>query len=209
MQKIKIDLENCYGIRALKAELDFSKKRANIIYAPNGSMKSSLSRTFKDLSEDKDSKDRIYKDRITKRVITDENNADFANESIFVIESFVPTYESQRISTLLVNKELKDEYDGILSSINGKKENLLRELKESSGLKNNIEEIISVTFTKEKEKFLVALGRVEAEVLDEDESELASVLYDQIFNDKVENFLNTKDFKTKLLEYTAIYDLVK
>lgn len=72
-------------------------------------MKSSLSRTFKDLSEDKDSKDRIYKDRITKRVITDENNADFANESIFVIESFVPTYESQRISTLLVNKELKDE----------------------------------------------------------------------------------------------------
>ena len=32
MQKISVHLENCYGIRLLNAEFDFSNKSANIIY---------------------------------------------------------------------------------------------------------------------------------------------------------------------------------
>ena len=36
MRKILVDLQNCYGIKSLKAEFDFSKSRAVAIYAPNG-----------------------------------------------------------------------------------------------------------------------------------------------------------------------------
>lgn len=206
MQKVKINLENCYGIRAMDAELDFSSKKANIIYAPNGVMKTSFAKTFKDLSEGKDTQDRIYKSRQSKRHIVDETGAEIASEQVFVIEPYVPDYESSRISTLLVNKELKAEYDKILVAIDEKKEALLKELKKSSGIKNGIEDTISLVFARERDKLLVALGRVEKEVLEETGTELASITYNQIFNDKVEEFLNTKDFKTKLTEYTKIYD---
>ena len=48
MDRVKVDLKNCYGIKALKKDFDFSKTRAYAIYAPNGVMKSSLAQTFLD-----------------------------------------------------------------------------------------------------------------------------------------------------------------
>ena len=42
MDRVKVDLENCYGIKALKHEFDFDKMAAFAIYAPNGAMKSSF-----------------------------------------------------------------------------------------------------------------------------------------------------------------------
>jgi len=48
MDRVKIDLKNCYGIKGLRADLDFTKTPAYAIYAPNGVMKSSLAQTFKD-----------------------------------------------------------------------------------------------------------------------------------------------------------------
>ncbi|NBX02893.1 MAG: hypothetical protein EBR02_02265 [Alphaproteobacteria bacterium] len=206
MQNLKISLQNCYGIRSLDAELDFSKKKANIIYAANGMMKTSFAKTFKDLSEGKPTVDRIYKDRESLRKILDENDADIPSEEVFVVEPYVPGYESTRISTLLVNKELKIEYDEILGAISDKQEALMKELRKSSGLKKDIEGIISQLFTKENDRFLVALGRLEKEVLEEDKTELADINYGEIFNDKVEAFLNTKDFKSKLSDYTKVYD---
>jgi hypothetical protein len=206
MKLLKIEMENCYGIKSLKTEISFSKKKANIVYAPNGIMKTSFAQSFKDLSEKKESRDRVYKDRITKRIVTDENCVEIPAEQVFVIEPYAPSYESSKISTLLVNKELKIEYDKILLGIDDKKEILVKELKKYSGLKNNIEEVISNVFTMESNKTLIALSRVEKEVLEEDKSELSTVVYSQIFNEKVEAFLNTKDFKNKLEAYTKTYD---
>ncbi len=51
MDKLNINLENCYGIKKLKAEFDFSTGKVYAIYAPNGVMKSSLAQTFKDIAE--------------------------------------------------------------------------------------------------------------------------------------------------------------
>lgn len=34
LEKLLLDLEHCYGIKKLKADLDFSKKSAIAIYAP-------------------------------------------------------------------------------------------------------------------------------------------------------------------------------
>ncbi|MBP2634014.1 MAG: hypothetical protein H6Q70_4642 [Firmicutes bacterium] len=50
MEKIDVRLENCYGIRKLKTEFDFRDKSAFIIYASNGSMKTSFTKTLKDIS---------------------------------------------------------------------------------------------------------------------------------------------------------------
>ena len=109
--KLSVKLKNCYGIHNLEYDFDFSNNNCYMIYAPNGTMKSSFAKTFKDFSENKDSIDRIYHERETNRLITSDTPSIFA-ENIFVIEPYNESYESNQVSTLLVNKELKilDKY---------------------------------------------------------------------------------------------------
>ncbi len=45
--KLKIDLQNCYGIGALNHEVEYpANNNTAVVYAPNGSMKTSLTKTF-------------------------------------------------------------------------------------------------------------------------------------------------------------------
>jgi hypothetical protein len=46
MKQLQVDLQHCYGIKALKEQFDFSGGKACAVYAPNGAMKSSLAKTF-------------------------------------------------------------------------------------------------------------------------------------------------------------------
>ena len=59
MNTLTIDLENCYGIKKLETTLDFAAT-AVAVYAPNGSMKTSLAKTFDDIAKGVDSRDRIF-----------------------------------------------------------------------------------------------------------------------------------------------------
>lgn len=206
MNKINIQLENCYGIKKLKFSFDFTKKKTFSIYAPNGFMKTSFAKTFMDLSEGKESKDLIFTDRITKRNITDETNNALSSEQIFVIEPYNGNYKSKKVSTLLVNKELKEKYDNILNSIDEKKEILIKELKFLTGLKSNIEEVFSEAFTHSAKEFFKSISRVKAEVTGNGEPEFKGIVYTEIFNDKVIAFLETKNFKANLQAYIGQYD---
>lgn len=47
MNKLNVKLANCYGIEKLEYEFDFSKNNAIAIYARNGLMKTSFSKTLK------------------------------------------------------------------------------------------------------------------------------------------------------------------
>lgn len=112
MEKLLLDLEHCYGIKKLKADLDFSKKSAIAIYAPNGAMKSSLAKTFQDIADEENSGDRIFKDRINKRVVTDEKGTALPPESVMVVLPYEEAFgHSEKTSTLLVNSKLREEYE--------------------------------------------------------------------------------------------------
>lgn len=51
ISKLKIDLKNCYGIKEFCHEFQFTpEKRIHLIYAPNGSMKTSFAKTMRYLS---------------------------------------------------------------------------------------------------------------------------------------------------------------
>ena len=63
MNRVNVDLQNCYGIKKLRHKFDFSQRTAYAIYAPNGSMKSSLAQTFKDIADGNPSTDRIFPSR--------------------------------------------------------------------------------------------------------------------------------------------------
>ena len=82
-------------------------------------------------------KDLIFPDKTTIFNIQDESEEVITPESIFVIEPYNQGYESDKMSTLLVNKELKNEYDKIHINIDKKKDFLLKELKQLSKLSKN------------------------------------------------------------------------
>jgi len=207
MQKIKINFENCYGIKNLEEFIfDFSQKNTYVLYAPNGTMKTSFAKTFKDVSNGNETQDLIFTERANKRIIKNENNDDLSSEDIFVIEPYNKEFKTKKLSTLLVNKNLKDKYDEIHSSINEKKELLIKNLLKNSGLKKDVETILSVIFTTYSNEFYKALQRIKIEVLDDTKPEFSDIMYSKVFSDKSIAFLQTQDFKEKLQEYIKKYN---
>src|ERR1035437_5611620 len=134
MQQLKIDLENCYGIKKMQYQFDFSSGKAYSIYAPNGSMKSSLAQTFQDIIDGNASKDRIFPLRLNKRSITDENNVDLPKESVFVVRPYDEVLgHTEKTSTLLVNPALRKEYEALHIAMDAAKDLFLKGLNEQSG----------------------------------------------------------------------------
>ncbi len=207
MKKLKLDLEHCYGIKKLEAEFDFAAN-GNIftIYAPNGVMKTSLANTFRDVSKETATSDRIWKENQTQRIIHDENGSDLAPESVFVIEPYNAGYRSDRISKLLVNDELRKRYEEIHKEINEKAEILIGELKTHAGLKKEVREEFTDSITPDQDDFFRALGEVKDEVENGAETPLAEVAYLDIFNPKVKLVLKDRDFISKIEKYIQKYD---
>ncbi len=206
MSKVHIEFENCYGIKKLNSIFDFSEKNTYAVYSPNGTMKTSFAKTFMDYSENVESKDMVFSERATKRSIRDDQGNGLDCEHIFVIEPYNQSYKSNKLSTLLVNRELKDKYDLIHKNIDEKKDKLLKNIKTVSGLKKEIEETFSMAFTHSEKEFYKALIRVKAEVLDGSEPEFDGLLYSKVFSDKIVSFIGTKDFKERIAEYIEKYD---
>lgn len=208
MKKLIIQLENCYGIKKLEHRFDFSvKDKVHAIYAPNGSMKSSLAQTFKDLSEGKKSKDRIYPTRENKRTITDEKGNELPEGTVVVIPPYDEVFgNDEKTSTLLVNDKMKKEYEQLHIEIDRSKDAFLKAMKKQSGSKKNLEAEISLAFTKSDTKFFQALFRIKEELLKQKDAPFEFVHYDTIFDDKVLGFLGTKDFKAAIEEYVKRYN---
>jgi hypothetical protein len=208
MNKLNVELENCYGIKKLQTQFDFSQHKAYAIYAANGAMKTSLAQTFKDVADATASKDRIFLDRVCNRKITDENGLDLPKESVFVIRPYDDGVigHTEKTSTLLVDSKLRKEYEELHIEIDKSKEIFLKALKEQSSSKKELEKEISSTFTRSDEEFYRALIRVRDEVLAQKDAPFAGVNYDTIFDEKVLSFLGTKDVKTALESYIKKYN---
>lgn len=203
MKKLIIDFEYCYGIKKLEYEFNF-KNRTFAIYAPNGVMKTSFSKVFQDFSRNELSKDLAFPSRETKRLI--KADIDINAENVFIIEPYVENYQSEKISTLLANKQLKKEYEDIHKEIDKIKSELIKKLKQLSGLtgrKDNIENEVSKIFGKSFFDFLL---EQEEFIRDSDELPFHNIQYQIIFNDKVIKFLETKDFKTAIKSYIEKYN---
>ena len=132
MDKLKIDLENCFGIGKLNYEFDFAKSKSFLIYAPNGTMKTSFAKTF-DLISKKDAKnqpcDRIYNLRVPKvEVLIDDVSIN--PDNILVVNAEDNGFDaSSKISTFLASKELKNKYDEIYLDLNNRKLEFIKKLK--------------------------------------------------------------------------------
>jgi hypothetical protein len=139
MNKLNVSLDNCYGIKKLQKEFDFSQTNVYAIYAPNGSMKSSLAQTFKDEADAAVSKDRIFPARACSRKITNESNGNVPKESILVVRPYDEVFgHTEKTSTLLVDAKLRQEYEKLHTEIDQSKGMFLKALKEQSNSKKEL-----------------------------------------------------------------------
>ena len=139
-------------------------------------MKSSLAQTFHDIANGQPSKDRIFANRICRRVIKDETGAEISRDSVLVVRPYDETMgHSSRTSTLLVNQELRQEYEQLHGDIELARTAFLKAVRERSKSKRDLAKEISLAFTASPDKFYVALNRIKDEVTDRPDSPLRDV----------------------------------
>ena len=199
MDKLEISLENCYGIAKLETEFDFSKGSAKIIYAPNGCMKSSFAKTMSAISKGSKPLDEIFTERVTVSNVTIDG-VEVIQKQIVVFESSPDNYSSKdKMSTLLVDKELKDRYTAILDSIEKKKAELFKSIKSISGSANAEMEI---NILLKKKSIFESLDFIRKDVND-NVFEETNFKYGEIINSKVQDFL--KDHSILISDYLKQY----
>lgn len=161
-EELHIQFENCFGIGKLDHLFDFSISNSYLIYAPNGTMKTSFAKTF-DLIAKNDSKqkpcDRIYKNRITKYQVLSENK-EINPEDILVINAEDNNFDaSSKISSFLASKELKQEYDSIYKELNDNKVEFIKKLKIISQSTDCETEFINTFSEDENTNFFEVLNK--------------------------------------------------
>src|SRR5665648_1087714 len=93
---------NCYGLKDFNLpEINFAACNKAMIYAPNGVMKSSLSKVFEDISKGQATSDRIFKTLKTSYLVnyyasTYKNDSLSATDRIYVVNSFRKNLNYQR-----------------------------------------------------------------------------------------------------------------
>lgn len=131
MKLLSIDFENCFGIGKFSHEFDFTQTNSHLIYAPNGTMKTSFAKTFDLIAKDdkkNQPKDLIHHKKSKFEILCDKKAINPA--SILVINAEDSSYDAtDKITSFIASKELKEKYDLIYVELNNAKSELLKKLK--------------------------------------------------------------------------------
>lgn len=119
MNTLNIDFENCYGIKKLVHQFSFTGHHTQLVYAPNGMMKTSFAKTLKGLSgqEKKRAKDLLHADRAPKDDLLVDGNQ-IPKEQIFVADPEDKAFDSSgKFVNFLADANLKAQYDAIYQAL--------------------------------------------------------------------------------------------
>ena len=131
MTRLEINLRHCYGIGKLNHVFDFSQRNAVVIYAPNGMMKTSFAKTFKDVSSSVRPQDLVDNNaQVTCEIKCDGNVINPAK--IYVANPDENIDSTESITSLMASDRLKQRYESIRSVLDAKKKAFLKRLKELS-----------------------------------------------------------------------------
>lgn len=202
----EIRLKNCYGISRFAFVFDFVTLKAFCVYAPNGAMKTSLAKTLSDYSNKRESRDVMYPDRTSERVIVDDAGTPLDPDMFYVIHGYKGLDRSERIANILVNDELRREYEGIAEELDSEKKKLLLRLVQSSGIGRSELVLKSILDTFGTDDFFSILEPVGDEIADSLPQTFANFPYKVVFNESVIKFLERPGVRDKIDEYIKVYD---
>lgn len=199
MKELKIDLENCHGINKLDYNFNFDKKDY-IIYATNGTMKTSFYKTFEDYENGIDSKDEFFTDRISKRIILDENNNNVNVENILLVGNSNFSVSDSNMTSLLVNNKLKKQYDQLFSNLNKSQEQIEKNIKSKSGEKKDtfFQDLKINSFVNVKDSFFE----------EKDFIDFKDIKYSTIFNDDNLKIFNQEIIIESISEYIDLCNTI-
>lgn len=211
MNKLNVKLANCYGIEKMEYEFDFSENNAIAIYARNGLMKTSFSKTLKKIQDNKNGeiRDEIFNKPGVANILEDGNAIN--SRSVFVIKSFESYYESNSITDLLVNDNIKTQIKNVLKS----RDRFLKELEKISGLKisktssgKKIYEL-EPTLVKDlkfpEDSFLLNINKINDIKVEYDYSHIR---YSSIFDSSIIRKIKTDEFQNKITEFCKASDKI-
>jgi len=205
VDKLSLNLKNCYGIGKLEVELVF-KHKGYAIYAPNGVMKTSFAKTMLDLSKGKHPSDLVFPDRESVCEVK-LNEEPINQEDIFVVKSYDEHYSSEGASTLLANDDLKKRYEKVHKDIGDAKKDLDKKLRLFAGFgsksRENLDPIIEDIFD---EQYYDALFNLEGELGDIKDASFGNADYKIIFNPKVRQLLTDDVVGKTVMEFAQKYD---
>ena len=206
MNKVCVNMENCYGIPKLQYDFEFDNGRTIIIYAPNGAMKTSFAQVFRDLINDEQPSDRYFPKRKTSCSILDEKKKPLEPKQILVINPHVDNYRTEKMATLLVNDELKRKYEFIHKEIEKAHEALFKQLGKVSGLRNAAEAELVADFKTNEKELHSLLEKLENDVKGDIDKDWADIKYHEVFNEKTKGFLESQEFRKLLKDYIEKYN---
>lgn len=204
MESLRVELTNCYGISSLNETFDFSsvrgKAKAYAIYAPNGLMKTSFSRTFEALSQGGQPEEERFNRQPTCKVESDDNQ--IQKEQIYVLKSEIDiATDSEAVTNILINEESKSRYDSLIAELADIKTKLINALQKKSKVKKSaLEDTLKTDF--ECDDFVKCIEN--AAGIDAGE-ELRSFVYGEIFDDRAISILESKEFIEKADEFNRRY----
>ncbi|MDI9882424.1 hypothetical protein [Flectobacillus longus] len=209
MNIIEIKLENCFGIGKLDHKINFGQLNSNscLIYAPNGTMKTSFAKTL-DLISKNDVKsmpcDRVYDNRATTHMVNCDGAA-IPIESILVVNAEDSSYDSSnKISSFIASHELKKKYDEIYLELETHKTEYIKKLKQVSQSTDCEAEFVNAYSQSPKDTFFEVLLTISKKLVTKPHT--YSFRYNDIF-DKKGNVKKFLDKNQKLLSnYLAKYD---
>lgn len=213
MEFLQCKLSNCYGINTLDYKFNFKDSNTNVfaIYARNGLMKTSFAKTFKMLQNGKESeiRDEIFNEEGQIEIITDQGPLN--KDSVFVIKSFENSYESNSISSLLVNEEIKANISELISL----QDSFLKKLEKTSGIKISrilqgqiiyeLESKLIKDLELTKDGLLLNLEKIR-DSLASLEIDCEDILYADIFDESVLKKILNQVFQDSIEEFCVSYE---
>jgi hypothetical protein len=213
IQCLKLDWHNCYGIKCLNHEFDFSEgNHIHLVYAPNGTMKTSFAKTMKYLSGQDKTKphDQLHENEIAKySIIIDKEQVQ--KDNLFVINGDDDIDSSASFVNFLASTELKNKYDEIYKKLMKEKDALMSKLKSCSESTDCEKEIIGTFAQDNNDSIFSILERLNSKV--KDGLQLFKFKYNDVFdkNGAVADFIlkNKDDLQDYITNYGNLLETSK
>lgn len=204
MKTLRVNFKNCYGIQSLEHEFDFGNgkpgNKAFAIYAPNGLMKTSFTKTFEKLAQGKIAVEERYNRPSTSDALID--GKPIPKEVIYVLKSEIDIQEdSSAITDILVNPENKSRYDAILVDLDKQKTKLINSLQKASGVaKKDIEKtLLEDVGTND---FSDCIAKFKERPVN---GEITHLNYSTLFDPKAIDVLKSAEFVSNAKEFNTRY----
>ncbi|ASU22980.1 hypothetical protein CCZ37_10425 [Vibrio qinghaiensis] len=203
MAELNVKLKNCYGIPELEYDFKFSGggNQAFAIYAPNGLMKTSFTKTFDAIRQNKQPQEERFQRPSTADI--QFKDAPIDPKSIYVLNSNIHLdSDDESVTNLLINRDSKEKYDSLVKDLEDAKSKMLSKLQKLSKVKKaDIESTIQKDFPAKS--FIDSLNKAKAT-----KATFSSdrVFYSDVFHPKAVEVLDSPEFVLKAREFLERYD---